>query len=205
MTAIYNLFPNPPKAETADGTNYLHARIVSRGTVDTRLISQRIEDATSFTRGDVVGVLRCLSVQVARYLSEGYHVNLEGIGILSASLKCRPVERPRDIRSASVAFSDVNFRPCGELMDVLRSARLARSPFSHPSVELTDAQNRCLIQGYLATHPCISRSEFSCITGYTKARAVKTLNRMVANEILKRYGRGKGVVYFLNDPIKKQI
>lgn len=198
MTAIYNLFSNPSQPDSGNGIIRLHARIVSKGTVSMKLISQRIEEATSFTGGDVAGVLRSLAEQMAQYLSEGYHVRLEGIGIFSASLKCRSVEKKADIRSASIAFSNVNFRPCVELMDILKSAKVSRDPCPRSSIRLSSEQNRHLLETYLSVNPCISRSEFSRITGCGKSYALKIINEMVSDGTLKRYGEGRGIVYFFS-------
>ena len=115
MSAYYDLYQNPPaQGKKEEVLPSFHARIVSCGTVDTDAIARDIEANTSFTYGDVVGVLGCLQQELIKRLSDGYQVNLDGLGIFSAGLKCSPVTDKKEVRSRDVQLSDIHFRPAVE-------------------------------------------------------------------------------------------
>lgn len=71
---------------------------------------REISEASTFTEGDLAGIMVSLQEKVSYYLSEGYHVKLGEIGYFSASLKARPVMDKKEIRSVSISFDNVNFR-----------------------------------------------------------------------------------------------
>ncbi len=199
MAAFYDLYRNPPvQGSNAGQQPWLHAKVVSQGTVDTDRIAGDIESATSFTKGDVKGVLLALQQQLEHYIAGGYHVNLDGLGIFSAALKCRPVKEKSEIRSASVKFSYLRFRPHTGLLRELRSKMLlVRNPDPSPVSDLTEKEAFSRLETYLNSNPCISRREFSRLTGYPKGKAVRLLNSWLSAGSLERYGEGKGVVYYL--------
>ena len=200
MATFYDLYRNPPlQDESSEQKPLLHARVVSQGTVNTDTIARDIENATSFTKGDVKGVLLALQQQMEHYITEGYHVNLNGLGIFSAALECRPVKEKNEIRSASVKFSGLRFRSSAGLLRELRGKMsLVRNPNPVPATEVTEEEAFQRLETYLKSNPCISRREFSRLTGYSKGLAVKRLNNWISAGTLKRYGEGKGVVYYLN-------
>lgn len=201
MAAFYDLYRNPPlRDENGDKKPLLHARVVSQGTVNIDTVARDIENATSFTKGDVKGVLLAIEQQLEHYLAEGYHVNLNGLGIFSVALECRPVKEKNEIRSGSVRFSGLHFRPCCGLLRELRGKMsLVRNPYSVPATDITEEEAFRRLKTYLDSTPCISRREFSRLTGYTKSMAVKRLNTWIESERLIRYGEGKGIVYYLNN------
>ena len=71
---------------------------------------QDIADMSSFTPGDVKGVVALLEDRISYYLSEGHHVQLGDIGYFSASLQARPVMDPKEIHSQTIFFGKVHLR-----------------------------------------------------------------------------------------------
>ena len=109
MAADYDFRRKPN--EKGDGeVQPLYPRIVSKGTIDSKRLFREIAEASSFTEGDLAGIMVAFQEKVSYYLSEGYHVKLGEIGYFSSSLKARPVMDKKEIRSVSISFDNVNFR-----------------------------------------------------------------------------------------------
>ena len=109
MAADYDFRRKPN--EKGDGeVQPLYPRIVSKGTIDSKRLFREIAEASSFTEGDLAGIMVAFQEKVSYYLSEGYHVKLGEIGYFSSSLRARPVMDKKEIRSVSISFDNVNFR-----------------------------------------------------------------------------------------------
>ena len=109
MAADYD-FRRKPNEKGDEELQPLYPRIVSKGTIDCKRLFREISEASTFTEGDLAGIMVSLQEKVSYYLSEGYHVKLGEIGYFSASLKARPVMDKKEIRSVSISFDNVNFR-----------------------------------------------------------------------------------------------
>ena len=104
MAADYDFRRKPN--EKGDGeVQPLYPRIVSKGTIDSKRLFREIAEASSFTEGDLAGIMVAFQEKVSYYLSEGYHVKLGEIGYFSSSLKARPVMDKKEIRSVSVSYT----------------------------------------------------------------------------------------------------
>lgn len=88
MTAQYD-FVKTPKPRKDGKPQELHPRIVSRGTITTRRLLEDIHKGSSFTVGDLAGVIASLEDKMASYIREGYNVELGRIGYFSAKLTGR--------------------------------------------------------------------------------------------------------------------
>ena len=52
-----------------------------------------------------------------------------------------------------------------------------------------------IINQHLNKYPCLTRTDYSRLTGHDKKRALKELNAFIERGLLIRYGTGKQVVY----------
>lgn len=86
MAARYDFRKVPSKKGNGEEPK-LYPHIVSGGTIRTRTILEEISEASTFTVGDLEGVLCALTEKISKYLVDGYHVELGKIGYFSASLK----------------------------------------------------------------------------------------------------------------------
>ena len=109
MAAEYD-FRRKPDEKGNGELQPFYPRIVSKGTIDSKQLFREIAEASSFTEGDLEGIMVSLQNKVSYYLSEGFHVKLGEIGYFSSSLTARPVMEKKEIRSVSIWFDNVNFR-----------------------------------------------------------------------------------------------
>jgi len=199
MTAIYDFRENPnPKGDHKKQP--LHPRIVSYGTVSTRDIFEEICRASTFTVGDLEGLMASITERLAYYLREGYHVQFGEIGYFSASLiATRSVYDPSEIHSPSIYFNNVNFRATRKFRKKM-AGYVERAKPGHgirSSARLPEAECKRRLLRYLETHPFITRMDYSALTGRLKNTAQRDLNAFVKQGIIKRNGRANYLIYTL--------
>ena len=179
MAAEYD-FRRRPNPKGDGELQPLYPRIVNKGTIEMERLVQDIADMSSFTPGDVKGVVALLEDRISYYLSEGHHVQLGDIGYFSASLQARPVMDPKEIHSQTIFFGKVHLRV---------------SP---------DFRKRCA--GYVERAKYgfrksaeLSLHDYSGITGLLKNKALNDLNLLVEKGYLNTVGQGSHKVYVRAD------
>lgn len=108
MSAIYDLFdtPNPNKDEKQP----LHARIVSKGTVDKEEFLDRVHKFTGISRSLLTGAMEAFSNEARDLLAEGWTVEIGNFGFLSTSLQCPPINDKKEVRSTSIKMKNIHLR-----------------------------------------------------------------------------------------------
>lgn len=109
MAAEYD-FQRKPNPKGDGELQPMYPRIVNKGTITGKRLVSDISQATSFTPGDVEGVLAALESRISYYLSEGHHVQLGNMGYFSAGLTARPVMDKKEIHAQTIFFGKVHFR-----------------------------------------------------------------------------------------------
>ena len=204
MAAQYDFRPMPGTND--DGkTPLLYPRIVNKGTITTDRLANDISTMSSFSPGDIKGLLTAFEERISYYLSEGHHVQLGEFGYFSAGLTARPVADKKEIHSQSIFFGKVNFRVspafrkrCAGFLERVRPGYGFRQ-----STELSSAERYRRLLDFLSTHPFITRIDYSNITGLLKNKALKDLNLLVEKGYLATMGRGSHKVYL--KPVSQEI
>lgn len=102
MAADYDFRRKPN--EKGDGeVQPLYPRIVSKGTIDSKRLFREIAEASSFTEGDLAGIMVAFQEKVSYYLSEGYHVKLGEIGYFSSEFESTSGDGQESVRSPSLS------------------------------------------------------------------------------------------------------
>lgn len=204
MAAKYDFKPMP-HAKGDDKPQLMYPRIVNKGTIDTERLVSDISHMSSFTPGDIKGLLAAFEDRISYYLSEGHHVQMGNMGFFSAELTARPVEDKGEIHAQSISFGKVNFRvspafrkQCGGFLERVRPGYGFRQ-----SQEVSGGERYRRLTAYLDTHPFITRKEYSGITGLLKNKALNDLNLLVNKGYLEAMGRGSHKVYVR--PMKQEV
>jgi predicted histone-like DNA-binding protein len=204
MAAKYDFKPMP-HAKGDDKPQLMYPRIVNKGTIDTERLVSDISHMSSFTPGDIKGLLAAFEDRISYYLSEGHHVQMGNMGFFSAGLTARPVEDKGEIHAQSISFGKVNFRvspafrkQCGGFLERVRPGYGFRQ-----SQEVSGGERYRRLTAYLDTHPFITRKEYSGITGLLKNKALNDLNLLVNKGYLETMGRGSHKVYVR--PMKQEV
>lgn len=196
MAAQYDFRPMPSTKDD-DKPQLLYPRIVNKGTIDTERLVSDISAMSSFSPGDIEGLLAAFEERISYYLSEGHHVQLGDLGYFSAGLSARPVEDKKEIHSQSIYFGKVHFRvspafrkQCAGFLERVRPGYGFRQ-----SQTLSGAERYRRLMVYLESHPFITRINYSGITGLLKNKALNDLNLLVNKGYLDTIGRGSHKVY----------
>lgn len=200
MAASYDLRERP-NLEGDGKPQPLYPRIVSHGTICTESLLKEISEDSTFTVGDLEGVLVSLENKIANYLKSGYHVELGKIGYFSASLKARPVMDKKEIHAPSIEFDNVNFRASAWLRKEIRTGRLQRSSAGRGfRVSSQLGTEECLerLQLYLSKNAFITRRTYSSLTGRLKNKALDDLNNFVNQGVITRMGSGNQLLFVLS-------
>ena len=198
MAAEYD-FRRRPNPKGDGELQPLYPRIVNKGTIEMERLVQDIADMSSFTPGDVKGVVALLEDRISYYLSEGHHVQLGDIGYFSASLQARPVMDPKEIHSQTIFFGKVHLRVSPDFRKRC-AGYVERAKYGfRKSAELSGAERYRRLLAFFETHPFITRHDYSGITGLLKNKALNDLNLLVEKGYLNTVGQGSHKVYVRAD------
>lgn len=188
----------------------LFPRLVSSDVVDLNRLADKIQDASGFTRGDVIGVLTEFVDQVKMMLSYGSSVKIEGLGVFRPVLGLVEKERRgawndasgRTTTGRNVMLKTVSFRPDKELMsDVSKDMTLTKLDDSAVSVaqkvSTTVEERASMAREYLAKKGFMRVSDYASLTHLPNSTAAKEL-RLLASDAtsgIASQGSGAGKIY----------
>ena len=185
MAAEYD-FQRKPNPKGDGELQPMYPRIVNKGTITGKRLVSDISQATSFTPGDVEGVLAALESRISYYLSEGHHVQLGNMGYFSAGLTARPVMDKKEIHAQTIFFGKVHFRvspgfrkQCAGFVERVR----AGYGFRH-SEDISGAERYRRLCAFLDANPFITRKDYSGITGLMQNNTLDDLNLPMEKGIL---------------------
>ena len=110
----------------AQGVDYACDRAVQERPMTAKQFAKAIEEDTSYTRADVVGVLTAMATKIQEHLLAGMHVDLKdgvtNLGIISPAIKgncyAQTAIASDDFNpSIYINGTSINFRPSTELVN----------------------------------------------------------------------------------------
>lgn len=193
MSVKYDLYQNPPSAKNA---GEYHVRVKSSGTFTTERLAKEIEHATSLTAADVRSVLTAMSQLLGDKLSNGWNVQIEGLGYFSLTASAPSVPDPNKMRAEHVSVRGIDYRAEKELLDHVRKrTEFERAPFKRHSVRWSMDELKAWLDNYFLDHAFITRGEFELQCGFTRSTAIDRLNRLVEEGFLCKQGLKRYPVY----------
>ena len=100
---------------------------VSYGNVNLNTLAEQMADASTFTYGDVKGMIENLTLLMSEALKEGNTVTIDGLGTFSVTAQPnRDVEEPSKIRAESIKLKGIGFKPSPKLKDRLSDIEFTR-------------------------------------------------------------------------------
>ena len=176
--AKYRMQEMPDMRQT--GERKLYPRMEMEGQISTDDLAESISEGSSFTTGDVKGMIAALARQLAFGMRNGMSVKIDGIGIFSASLALDDnleVEAVgNDVRhnARSIVVRGVNFRADKQL--IAMTYKNHRS-----SARYTEEERRQLALDYLKSHPFLTVADYCRLTGLLPTAARNELRRLAAD------------------------
>lgn len=185
MSRFYVMREMPDIRKTGETVTY--PSFVDMLQVGTSSLAANIARRSSFTEGDVWGIIRLIADEMAKELAAGNTVKLDGIGIFAPSLRMREgVAREQTgddavhrnaqsimvgricYRNDSGLLGNVN-RQCSPMRD---SGRYRRS-----STKYSEEERLALALDYLKANPYINVRKYMELTGLLVTAATRELRR----------------------------
>ncbi|WP_291528367.1 HU family DNA-binding protein [Bacteroides sp. UBA939] len=170
-----------------EGERILYPRMKLWNQVNLEYIANNINYSSSFTPGDIIGLVRSLTQEIAYQMAQGNSVKVDGLGIFTPALGMRRgKEREsaekggRRVNAMSIYVQNINFRADKQfIMETGRRCRLNRSETKpgRSSQKYTPEQRLKLAQKYLEEHPYMKVSDYCQLTGLLRNTAAKELMR----------------------------
>lgn len=117
-----------PFKDTINDTpkNGLVPKIVRRGTITTDMLLTMISSGSTFTKGDLLGVICSLTEAIEDALLSGYNVTIDGLGTFSVSAESRIVQSEDEIRANSIKLKHITFKASRKFNDKMKKATFQR-------------------------------------------------------------------------------
>ena len=202
MAAQYDFYKNPPSQKDPKKKS-LHPRIVSFNTTTPEELATLVQDRCSATTADVSLVLDALRSVLIQQIKMGNRVHLEGLGYFMMTLTAEPIESDKEIRSESVHFKSISFRPEVKLKNAFKSIRLERAPKKAHSATLTEEAIIEKLKTHFTLYQTISRREFQALCSLQQTTAATRLKTLVVKGILLKIGQLKFPLYVLAEELKE--
>lgn len=192
-----------------EGKRVLFPRMRLWGQTDLKAIAEKVSYASSFTPGDIIGLMTALSKEIAYEVAQGRSVKIEGLGVFSPSLSLREgVEREtgeagdRQRNASSIRLSNINFKADKEFVrEAAGNCRLERSKYKfRRSSQLYSPQERLqLAREYLQKNGFMTVADYCRLTGLLRDAAARELKRWhsMPEAGITFKGRGTHKVYIL--------
>ena len=193
-----------------DGKRILYPRMQLYGQKDLEYIADKVSYATSFTRGDIKGLVQAITEEIAHSMSEGYSVKIEGLGVFTPSLGLRKDKEresgeegaPRR-NAASICLRDINFRVDKELLyETTGHCTLQRAQYKkcRRSSQMFAPEERLeRAKEFMKKNTFMSVAEYCRLTGLLKTTAANELKAWAAqpDSGINYRGRGTHKLYVL--------
>nr|MBP7487703.1 HU family DNA-binding protein [Parabacteroides sp.] len=123
MAIKYRMTKRPDNLSTSSGKG-LYPRIIRNQNMDSSALAKRLSKGSPLLKGEMLGCIEQIKSQLIEELLNGNSVSIDGLGTFSLSAEAnRSVDRPEEIRAASIHVKSVNFRAAPELMSRMKEAR----------------------------------------------------------------------------------
>ncbi len=196
--------------KTAEGDVPFYPRVLIEHRTNSEEIAQMLSKSTSFTKGDVLGIISALGEVIASELVAGHAVYLDGIGRFSPSLKLKDGVEPEQEhkeghRNAnSIEFHSINFRPCKELITTCNlKGDLTRAKIHKSDPMSSTLDDRChMAVNYIKASGFLKVRDYVDLTGLSRNKASQELRELKDAGFLGCRGGGSHVVYILPDTTK---
>ena len=174
-----------------DGKRILYPRMKLYGQVDLETITEKIAYASSFTRGDIIGLVQAITDEIAYQMGQGYSVKIDNLGVFTPALGLRQ-DRERETgeegdtkrNAVSICLKDIHFKVDKELLyRTARHCHLKRSTdkFQRSSQVFSPQERLERAKKYLEKNSFMTQADYCQLTGLLKSAASRELREWIAN------------------------
>lgn len=190
--AYYDLKKKPSLTTKEGETEVLYVQAITAGTILSDEFLDLVSKRIGFRKGEIEGVLMSVFDTATDWINKGFSVEVGEFGFFTGKVKGnRMVAKKTDIRSQSIRFNNVNFRPSATFKKAL-NGDLTRVPTVQfrQSSDLSMEELEKLLMNYLDNNAYINRVTYSELTGRLKWKAAQDLKFFVEKGLIENRGRG---------------
>jgi len=196
MSAHYKIQESPQPASN-EKPRPAHARFVPKSTVRIDQLCEEISDMSTFTAGDVKGIIQALSDRIIFHLEYGEDLDIEGLGHFTVSLGCdQPLNGGRHT-AVHVHFKTVKFRCNKKMKDKLQSMYFEPVPKADRYSDLSPEKRQQNILNYLSRKEVIQSSVCMALNNCSRYMALQDLDALMKEGKIVRIGNKKSAMYRL--------
>lgn len=185
------------------GKRKTYPKMVVRGTMTLDDIAELISAQSTFSVGDVKGVVCALAGALAHGMASGCNVKIEGIGTFSPALALRKGVEPEEVdgasrrNAASVKVGGVNFRADRTLVETTNSrAILERTHVRRARLRVALRSDRLeLALAHLEKNGVLRVPDYQHLTGLGHTAAAAELREFCNEGCIASSGCGSHKVY----------
>lgn len=185
-----------------DGETLLYPRMIIQNCCETDELARMIAEDTTFSAGEIRGIIDQLAQRMAWEMANGNSVKLEGIGTFTPSLSLKKGKEREEAdgngtrrNAASVEVSHINFRPAKKLIRETdlhcHLEREAKKSGLHVS-QYSPEQRLEMAKRYLDTHSTMTVSEYAGMVGLSRTTASRELRKWFETNKNEIGIKGKG-------------
>lgn len=192
MSLQYDLKEAPDVRKTGE-QQPLYPLIVTKGTIDGAEFIDRVHRFTGISRSLLSGAMEAFRNELRDLLANGWNMELEDTGYFSLSLQGPPVMKCTEVHAQSIKLKNVNFRAKSNFKkEVAQKMEPERVDSTRRPHHTALSPEECLrrVNEHFAQYPCLTRKDYSCLTGRKAKQAVDDLNRLIKQGVIERYGKG---------------
>lgn len=180
----------------------------------TQELAQRVHQASTFTVGDIEGVLKQVAVELANMLADGNSVKIDGIGTFTPSLALvkgkereENDEEGRKRYARSIVVGKVNFRAEKDLIwNINGRLSLERASWKRKrsSEKYTKEQRLELLKDALDKTPFVTVLDYCKLTGLVRSTATIEIREWAQQpqSSIGTMGRGSHRVYIKKNEVE---
>ncbi|MDL2208144.1 HU family DNA-binding protein [Parabacteroides sp. OttesenSCG-928-O15] len=182
-----------PQPKGRENEQLLHARVSSKGTRRLEEICDRLYEL-GLNSAQIKGILDGLARYIGESLRDGYHIEVEGIGTFSMSVKTQQEADETGEKSVLIQPDGVNFKCSKKLQNMIEQADLqVEKPSDKMLMPL--AKRKKKLSDYLEKNKYINQREYAALTDLTIYQARKDLAEFVEEGFIRLTGGKTRKIY----------
>lgn len=194
-----------------EGKRVVYPRMILWGQTETKEIVENISKNSTFTTGEISGIIEMMTREVAYRMAMGYSVKIDGLGVFTPSLALRKAVNENDEEddarkrnATSIYLNNINFKADKEFIrQTAVNCKLKRSKtkFRQSSQKLLPEERLKRAQEYLKENGVMNIGDYCRITGLLRNTAANELRkwREMPETGIDTKGRGTHKVYILKN------
>ncbi len=186
---------NPLKPEAEE----YKAKAVTTTTVDLEFIAKEISGRSSFTPGDVKGVVTELIYSIKSHLADSHRVRIDELGSFEVHLTSAAKKKGERMTSSDVVLKGITFRLSKTFIKRWKF-RIMSCPASMKTKikkKRSEKERRAIMDRLLAQEVVITRRDYQAATSLSKTTATRDINIYIEEGWLVKKRKGISTLYYL--------